>query len=101
MTTLEPNDPFGRPAGGEGRSRREGDDDWARVNLWVLCYWIAFVVNGSFDVFLEGPQGGIWFWSVVGLGIAILQMQRLGRPAPFGAGAAATPSRAAAARVRA
>lgn len=58
------------------RARRAGRDGWARVDLWILAYWIAFVVNGSFDVFLEGPQGGIWFWSLTGLGITMLEIQR-------------------------
>jgi hypothetical protein len=34
------------------------------------------MVNASFDVFLEGPTGGIWFWSLFGLGIAALEIQR-------------------------
>jgi hypothetical protein len=33
-------------------------------------------VNGGFDVFLEGPQGGIWFWSIMGFGMAALITQR-------------------------
>ena len=48
---------------------------WQRLNLWILSYWIAAVVNASFDVYLEGPQGGIWFWSVTGLGVAVLALE--------------------------
>jgi hypothetical protein len=51
---------------------RLGQDWWARVTLWVLAYWSAFMVNAAFDVFLEGPQGGIWFWSVMGVGMALV-----------------------------
>jgi hypothetical protein len=40
--------------------------------LWVLLYWAAFMSNAAFDVYLEGPQGGIWFWCVFGLGLALL-----------------------------
>lgn len=58
------------------RSRASGDDWWSRVDLWILAYWLAFMVNGAFDVFLEGPQGGIWFWSLFGLGIAALEIQK-------------------------
>lgn len=47
-----------------------------KLNLWVLVYWSAFMVNASFDVFLEGPQGGIWFWCLFGFGIALLNLQR-------------------------
>jgi hypothetical protein len=58
------------------RARARGDDWWFRVDLWILAFWLAFLVNGSFDVFLEGPQGGIWFWSLFGFGIAALELQR-------------------------
>jgi hypothetical protein len=58
------------------KARRAGREWWARVNLWLLAYWSAFMVNGAFDVFLEGPQGGIWFWSLFGFGIAVLEAQR-------------------------
>jgi hypothetical protein len=44
--------------------------------LWILAYWIAILVNGTFDVYLEGPPGGIWFWCVFGFGIAAVQVQR-------------------------
>lgn len=57
-------------------ARRHGDHWWTRVNLWILAYWTAFVVNGTFDVFLEGPQGGIWFWCVVGAGLAAMETQK-------------------------
>jgi hypothetical protein len=54
------------------RARREW---WARIDLWIVSYWLAFMVNVAFDVFLEGPQGGIWFWSVFGFGLAALEEQ--------------------------
>ena len=52
------------------RARLAGAVWWARIQLWLLAYWCAFLVNASFDVFIEGPQGGIWFWCITGLGIA-------------------------------
>jgi O-antigen ligase len=55
---------------------REDRQDWASLNLWVLTYWFAFMVNASFDVFLEGPQGGIWFWCLFGYGMALVEIQR-------------------------
>lgn len=47
----------------------------ARLNVWIFCYWLAFLINGTFDVFLEGPQGGIWFWCWFGFGIAAIEYQ--------------------------
>ena len=47
----------------------------ANVNLWLILYWLAFIVNMSFDVYLEGPQGGIWFWCLVGYAIALTVYQ--------------------------
>jgi O-Antigen ligase len=62
-------------------ARRARDVWWARMSIWILAYWSAFVVNASFDVYLEGPQGGIWFWSVFGAGIAlVLSYRRLQAP---------------------
>jgi hypothetical protein len=48
---------------------------WRGLNLWILCYWLAAFINMSFDVYLEGPQGGIWFWSIIGFGVAALRVQ--------------------------
>jgi hypothetical protein len=64
------------------RARAAGDGLWAAIDLWILSYWSAFLVNASFDVFLEGPQGGIWFWCLMGIGLAALEAQRtvLGSP---------------------
>jgi hypothetical protein len=39
---------------------------------FVMVFWLAVLVNSSFDVYLEGPQGGIWFWAVFGLGLALI-----------------------------
>jgi hypothetical protein len=50
---------------------RERDWIGASAGL-VLVYWVAVMVNSSFDVYLEGPQGGIWFWSVVGVGLGLI-----------------------------
>jgi hypothetical protein len=61
---------------GYARMRSIGAEWWARMHLWVLAYWCAFLVNASFDVFLEGPQGGIWFWSITGLGIGVAASAR-------------------------
>jgi hypothetical protein len=46
---------------------------WVPVLGWVFVYWLAALIDGSFDVYIGGPQGGIWFWSVIGLGIAAIR----------------------------
>lgn len=35
--------------------------------LGLTCILLAFIINGSFDVFFEGPMGAFPFWSIVGL----------------------------------
>jgi O-antigen ligase len=59
------------------RARAADEQRTASVLLWILAYWSAFIVNASFDVCLEGPQGGIWFWSVTGLAVTALEQQRM------------------------
>jgi hypothetical protein len=53
------------------RAGRMGDTKARGVLIVVLVYWLAAIVNAATDVYLEGPQGGILFWSVMGLGLAI------------------------------
>ena len=53
------------------RALRAGAEHAAHLHLWILAYWVAALVNSSFDVYLEGPQGAIWFWSIVGFGMAV------------------------------
>lgn len=55
---------------------RNNEPFWERTSLWILAYWTAFMVNSCFDVFLEGPQGGVWFWALFGFGIAAIECQR-------------------------
>lgn len=50
-------------------ARHNGDPDWAKLFLWIACYGLAQLINASFDVALEGPMLGIWFWCIIGLGI--------------------------------
>lgn len=61
------------------RARQAGDRFLQGVLAWVLCYWVAAVVNSSFDVYFEGPQGAIWFWSVMGIGLAAAQLRPCAR----------------------
>src|SRR5690606_398058 len=50
-------------------ARRRKEDWWANLFLFIACYVAAILVNASFDVALEGPMLGIWFWALLGLGI--------------------------------
>jgi O-antigen ligase len=59
------------------RAQRRGLHFWARIDIWLLAYWTAMIVNTSFDPYLEGPQGSIWFWTIFGLGLAAVRLQRL------------------------
>jgi hypothetical protein len=55
--------------------RRQGDRLLAAAGAWVLVYWTAMMVNTSFDPYLEGPQGGIWFWAVFGVGLVVMRLR--------------------------
>ena len=54
--------------------RRVGDVRIAAVGGWLIAYWIAMMVNTSFDPYIEGPQGGIWFWAILGLGMVVMRL---------------------------
>lgn len=58
------------------RARLEGDRAWMAVWTVLVPYLTAFLINASFDVYLEGPMGGIWFWTVFGTGLAAAVAQR-------------------------
>jgi O-antigen ligase len=50
------------------RARARADKAWADFFLLVFCYAFGFLIDASFDVTLEGPMAGIWFWCVFGVG---------------------------------
>jgi hypothetical protein len=58
------------------RARRKADYKWAGLFLVLLVYWAGLLTNASFDVFIEGPMGGIWLWSIYGIGIASILIFR-------------------------
>ncbi len=57
-------------------ARRRGQTEWAGLFLFASCYAASFVINASFDVALEGPMQGIWFWCLVGFGIGSAMVYR-------------------------
>jgi O-antigen ligase len=59
---------------------RNGDTVLAGMAAWILVYWIAASTNASFDVYIEGPQGGIWFWTLTGLGIGLAMLAGEAQP---------------------
>lgn len=58
------------------RARRRGHPEWADLFLFVVCYLTSIVINASFDVALEGPMLGIWFWVLFGFGIGMSMIYR-------------------------
>jgi len=58
------------------RARLRGDAAWAKIFVWVICYGLAMIIDASFDVALEGPMLGIWFWSLFGFGIGASMIYR-------------------------
>ena len=57
-------------------ARREGQVRWAGALAFLGIYGVAFLINASFDVFLEGPMGGIWFWTVLGVGLSACELRK-------------------------
>lgn len=52
------------------RSSARGSDQWHARFAFLLCFWLALITNAGFSVFLENPVGGIWLWTVFGVGLA-------------------------------
>jgi O-antigen ligase len=57
-------------------SRRCCDGQWSSLFLFLFVYWLAFMTNASFDVFIEGPMGGVWFWVIYGVGLSAVWLYR-------------------------
>ncbi len=47
---------------------------WEGWFCTLLAFYLAVMVNASFDVYLEGPMGGVWFWTVFGIGVASMHL---------------------------
>lgn len=57
-------------------ARRRKEEAWAGLFLVIGCYASAAVINATFDVALEGPMQGVWFWSLIGIGIGSVMIFR-------------------------
>ncbi len=57
-------------------ARRHAQTEWAGLFLFASCYAGSFVINATFDVALEGPMQGVWFWCLVGFGIGSAMVYR-------------------------
>ena len=58
------------------RARIAGRKVWAGLFMWVLIYWLMIVINCSFDPYIEGPMGGVWLWSIYGVGVAAMWLRK-------------------------
>ncbi len=52
------------------------DRAWSRFFLFIFGYWLAAMINATFDVALEGPMLGIWAWCLFGIGLAAAMIYR-------------------------
>jgi len=64
-------------------ARARGHKQWSNLFLWITCYAVAIVINATFDVALEGPMQGIWFWSLFGFGIGTVMVYRAAGAVPL------------------
>ena len=63
-------------AAGYFKARIRNDSRWQAVFLFLFCSWMCFLINSSFDVYLEGPMGAVWFWCVWGMGAAAVYLYK-------------------------
>jgi hypothetical protein len=57
-------------------ARARGHERWVELLLFIVCYATAILINATFDVTLEGPMQGIWFWCLFGFGIGSVMIYR-------------------------
>lgn len=50
-------------------ARQRKDGNWAMFFALLTAYWMSLNINAAVDVYFEGPMGGVWFWSITGLGV--------------------------------
>lgn len=64
-------------------ARRCGQTEWAGLFVFVCSYVMAIVIDASFDVALEGPMLGVWFWCLIGFGIGSAMIYHAQAPSRF------------------
>lgn len=57
-------------------ARRRRQRHWADLFLFIACYFAAMLITASFDVALEKPMLGIWFWCLFGFGLGSAMIYR-------------------------
>lgn len=57
-------------------ARGRHESEWAGLQVFIGCYAMAALINATFDVALEGPMQGIWFWCLIGLGLGSTMIYR-------------------------
>jgi len=60
----------GRMISASMRAFRHRDTRWAGVFMVLLVYWTALAVSSAVGIGLDGPAGGLWFWTIIGVGMA-------------------------------
>jgi len=70
-------------AGATWHAAKTGRRDWQLLLAVALAGWSAALVNACFDVYLEGPMGAVWFWSLSGVGLAAASLARDWRHPPL------------------
>jgi hypothetical protein len=58
------------------RSRWEGRRRWAGLFMFLFIYCMLILLNACFDPYIEGPMGGVWLWSVWGVGLAAMYLRK-------------------------
>jgi hypothetical protein len=57
-------------------ARRRRQVFWTNLFLFISCYFAAMLITASFDVVLERPMLGIWFWCLFGFGLGAAMIYR-------------------------
>ena len=55
---------------------RDNNLYWSNIFLFLMGFITANLISASFSVYLEGPMGGIWFWTVFGVAVAAVEIYK-------------------------